>query len=156
MKNTLYFALVVMVLLLAACGASNDEQSQKEQGQKNQETNEFKTSEVSKEAGNTISPDLTSGLDKVLVSLEKLKTTVENSPSETKKIQSTGKMVAENWDQIEKQVEETNPEEYNNIESSLYPLFDEIKKDSPDVVKLKQLIDESIPKVEKFKKSLGS
>ncbi|WP_188455997.1 hypothetical protein [Virgibacillus oceani] len=156
MKKILYFILAAGTLLLAACGASNDEQSQHNQEQRKHEVDKNLSNDSVRQVDNMVTPDLTSGLDQVLASIDELKTAVENTPSETEKIHAAGKAVEESWDQIEKQVEEVNLKEYSNIENSLYPLFDEVTKDKPDVVKLKQLIDESIPKLKNFKETLGN
>ncbi|MBB6453692.1 iron uptake system EfeUOB component EfeO/EfeM [Salirhabdus euzebyi] len=95
--------------------------------------------------------DLVKGIDKVLETNEKLKKAADKSPENTAKINKLGKELGENWDVIEKQVEEKYPKDYINIEKSLYPLIAYAKKDKPDVKKIVILADEVNEKLVNFK-----
>jgi iron uptake system EfeUOB component EfeO/EfeM len=64
-------------------------------------------------------------------------------------------MIEEKWDKIEKQVEEKYPEDYEDIEKSLYPLIAEAKKDTPDSEKLKTLTEETKNKLNQFHEKIN-
>lgn len=96
------------------------------------------------------------GIEEVLTSLQELKDTAESSPDDTEKLNSKGKTLSENWEPIEKNVEERNPGAYENIEKSLYPLISEAQKEKPDNNKVKQLIDETTEKLNQFKDKISS
>ncbi|WP_100403792.1 hypothetical protein [Bacillus sp. FJAT-42315] len=137
MKKFNYVLVILFAMVMAGCNFNNHLDSAK------------KAVETSKEM-----PDLTRGVDKVLTSLEDLSTVVKQSPNETKKIQSIGEQLAENWDEIEKRVEEAFPEDYKNIEESLYPLISEAKKETPNVQKIKPLMTDTKKKITEFKEKL--
>ncbi|OZI10182.1 hypothetical protein CEW92_18425 [Bacillaceae bacterium SAS-127] len=133
-KFNYVLAIVVAMVMVAGCNFTNNTNSSKE------------VMETSKKI-----PDLTNGIDKVQTSLEDLSTTLENSSDRTNKIQEAGEQLEENWDTIEKQVEEAFPEDYNHIEESLYPLIHEAKKAQPDVQKIKTLLADTKKKIKAFK-----
>lgn len=147
----LLFPLVAfsVVVLVAGCSSGTDD--------KNSTENQKQSSEQQSKAvqGEKDRSDLSTGIDTVLTSVKALKTTVENTPNDVKAINNKGEALDSNWDVIEKQVEKSDPEAYEDIEKSLYPLFAEAAKDKPDVNKLKQLIDASIEKLNKFKGNLA-
>ncbi len=101
---------------------------------------------------NVESGSLEEGVENVRASVEDLGAAVTTSPE---RIKEQGKTVEEEWDSIEKQVEEKYPDEYSKIEESLYPLIDEAKKESPDNEKITKLVDETTTKLEEFKKKVG-
>ncbi|ASN07243.1 hypothetical protein [Virgibacillus necropolis] len=147
MKSFFYFVLTIIVLV--AVTLNTDE------GQENANNVKPTDKGSSVQVTNTMSSSLTSGLDKVLVSLDELQAVAEKSTDETKQIQDVAKKLGEDWDQIEKQVEQNYPEDYENIEKSLYPLLAEAKKEQPYLANVKQLIEATTKKVEAFKKSVG-
>ncbi|WP_338752757.1 hypothetical protein [Bacillus sp. FJAT-52991] len=130
-------AILVAMMMVTGCNFTNNNDSSK------------KTMETSKKM-----PDLTSGIDKVQTSLNDLGTVVDQSPNGTEKIQAIGEHLEENWDTIEKQVEEVYPTDYRNIEESLYPLINEAKKDQPNRQKMKPLITDTKKKITEFKEKL--
>ncbi|PAQ14166.1 hypothetical protein CD798_11605 [Bacillaceae bacterium SAOS 7] len=136
-KSNYILVVIVAMMMVAGCNFNTNRDQSK------------KAVETSKEM-----PDLTRGVDKVLTSLEDLSTVVKQSPNETKKIQSSGEQLAENWDEIEKRVEEAFPEDYKNIEESLYPLISEAKKETPNVQKIKPLMTDTKKKITEFKEKL--
>lgn len=155
MKNFLYVILASLALMTAACGSNNDGQADNEQTESNseaQESNMMEEEATQKDEGN--STELTSGINEVLASLDELKTLTTESPDNTEQIQKAGKVVGESWDEIEEQVEEKYPKEYEYIEKSLYPLKDVTKKDQLNIEKVKQLTDDTEKKVREFKEKL--
>lgn len=98
---------------------------------------------------------LTKGIDKVLTSLQDLKSTTTSSPNDAKKINKRGKDLSESWEPIEEKIEERNAQAYENIEESLYPLIAEAQKDQPDVDKVKKLVDETVDKLKQFKQKMA-
>lgn len=93
--------------------------------------------------------DMPEKLDNVVGTLKELKANVE-TPDSAEEIQETAKVLEEHWDLVEKEVEEQYPDDYENIEESLYPLIAEAKKEEPDVEKMKTLIDETNGKLTEF------
>lgn len=92
-------------------------------------------------------------LDNVVGTLKELKASVED-PDNVGEIQKSGKVLEEHWDLVEKEIEEQYPDDYENIEESLYPLIAEAKKDEPDVDKMNTLIDETNGKLTEFTKKI--
>ncbi|MGY0693497.1 hypothetical protein ACW2QC_11985 [Virgibacillus sp. FSP13] len=151
MKKFFYCTFASLLIITTGCASNGDEQSERNQDQINKNNTEdyIQTSA-------SISSEINSSIDKVLATLEELKNQTEQSPDSTTDIQAIGKKIEENWDQIEKRIEEKYPEFYEDIERSLYPLIAEAKKDRPNVVMVKQLTDETIQKVEGFKEVISS
>ncbi|TCP21068.1 putative lipoprotein with Yx(FWY)xxD motif [Scopulibacillus darangshiensis] len=100
--------------------------------------------------------DLASGTDTVLADTANLKKTVEQSSKDTASINNAGKKLGEDWDAIEKKVEEKYPKDYENIEDSLYPLLAEAAKEQPDEDKMKKLIADVTNKLNSFKEKVSS
>ncbi|WP_051382067.1 MULTISPECIES: hypothetical protein [Sediminibacillus] len=96
------------------------------------------------------------GVGKVLEVLEELAAAVNNQPEQTETINQLGKTLSEEWDTIEKSVETNFPDDYKNIEDSLYPLIAHAQKQTPDVDQIKQLISEVKEKLTAFKQKLST
>ncbi len=137
-------SFALMVLIAAGCGTNESEQPVRD--------NQTDTIE---EHART----MPNKLDNVVGTLKELKASIED-PDNVGEIQQAGKVLEEHWDLVEKEIEEQYPDDYENIEKSLYPLIAEAKKDKPDVEKMKTLIDETngkltelLEKAEKPKRS---
>ncbi|WP_053220067.1 hypothetical protein [Virgibacillus senegalensis] len=96
------------------------------------------------------------GVDKVLGVLEKLIAVTTNHPEQAGDINEQGQTLSNEWDKIEKSVEESFPEDYKNIEDSLYPLIAFAQKKAPDIEQIKQLSSEVKTKLKTFKQKLSS
>lgn len=94
------------------------------------------------------------GVNIVMSTIDEIKGTVKINPKNTKKLNELGEKLDKNWDLIEKKVEEQYPEDYKNIEESLYPLINEAKKSSPDTKKINTLIPETMDKLIQFKEKV--
>ncbi|WP_409294619.1 hypothetical protein V1498_15710 [Peribacillus sp. SCS-26] len=77
-----------------------------------------------------------------------------NSGKSTANINNIGASVESAWDGIEKKVEKMNPVVYRDIESSLYPLIAEAKKETPDLKNLERHRKDTARKLADFKASL--
>ena len=94
------------------------------------------------------------GVDIVVATIEELKGAIKLDPKNTEKLNKLSNKLNEKWDLIEKKVEDQYPEDYKNIERSLYPLIGEANKKSPDTDKINQLIPETTDKFIKFKEKV--
>ncbi len=150
--------------LLAGCGSNTAEDNNSthtsdnsaNSGMENDSATEATTNsegDSSSDNGKEETINLDVGVDTALTNLDELKTTIENGDA-VEKINEQGMNLETTWDKIEAQVEEEFPDEYKNIEESLYPLIDEAKKDDPDTEKMNELIDKTIMKMTKFKEKL--
>ncbi|WP_066174525.1 hypothetical protein [Bacillus marinisedimentorum] len=92
-------------------------------------------------------------IDTIISSVKELKAAASESPEKVKEL---GEKLHEDWEVIEEEVEEKYPDDYKNIEDSLYPLIGEANKDQPDMNKITGLSDEVITKLEAFKKKIAS
>jgi len=97
---------------------------------------------------------LKEGVDIVVATIEEMKGAIKLDPKNTGKLNQLGKKLDENWDLIEKRVEEKYPKDYKNIEDSLYPLIAEAKKKSPNVNTLNKLIKETTDKLIQFEEKI--
>ncbi|WP_409291932.1 hypothetical protein [Peribacillus sp. SCS-37] len=77
-----------------------------------------------------------------------------NTGKSAKSINKIGISIETAWDGIEKKVEKMNPAVYRDIESSLYPLIAEAKKDTPDLKNLERHSKDTARKLTVFKASL--
>ncbi|ASK61130.1 hypothetical protein CFK37_02435 [Virgibacillus phasianinus] len=156
MRKILYLMLLTTLLLMtAACSSGDEEKSNEGQNGPNMEDSEGGAPEEdTTQSDETDTTDLTDGVDQVLVSLDELKTVITKSPDDNEKIKNTGIKVGEKWDEIEKMVEEKYPEDYENIEESLYPLKAEVKKDKLNMERINQLTSDTEKKVKEFKQKL--
>ncbi|OAH52550.1 MULTISPECIES: hypothetical protein [Bacillaceae] len=127
-------SFALMVLIAAGCGTDESEQPVRD--------NQTDTIE---EHARTMPEKL----DNVVGTLKELKASIED-PDNVREIQQAGTVLEEHWDLVEKEIEEQYPDDYENIEESLYPLIAEAKKDEPDVEKMKTLIDETNGKITEF------
>jgi len=94
------------------------------------------------------------GVDIVVATIEELKGAIKLDPKNTEKINKLSKKLDEKWDLIEKKVENKYPEDYKNIEQSLYPLIGEANKKSPDTKQINKLIPETTDKLIQFKEKV--
>ncbi|MGW8428559.1 hypothetical protein ACWGJQ_24405 [Peribacillus simplex] len=162
MKKFSCFLVVMIFMLLMTAGCSsnvNDEKANEEQTEltKAGADREQPEKQTVEEATSEDMPAiLSSGSEEVIISLLELKANIETESENTEQIQTTGKDLEESWDSIEKQVEEQHPVDYKNIEESLYPLINEIKKDQSDVEKIKQLTNDTTEKMKAFKEKIAS
>ncbi|WP_175989297.1 hypothetical protein [Bacillus sp. Marseille-Q1617] len=152
MKNIKLFSCVLIGgMLLGGCGGSDNAEEVKEvtpAEESEPATGDGKTENDS--SNNETEQDLATGVEETTNSVEELAMTLTNAPDDSKKLNDQGKTIEEKWDEIEKQVEENYPEDYENIEKSLYPLIEEAKKDSPDADNLKTLTEETKNKLNEF------
>ncbi len=151
--------------LIAGCGSngaednnstqtSNNSSMEENSASESESTNNEGMNDSSSESGSEETIDLDVGVDTALTNLDELKATLENSSDDITAINEQTKSLEENWDKMEAQVEQEFPEEYKDIEESLYPLIDEGKKDEPDTGKMNELIDETVMKMTEFKEKL--
>ncbi|WP_347551495.1 hypothetical protein ABFG93_06085 [Pseudalkalibacillus hwajinpoensis] len=151
---------MISASILAGCGTNGAEENATEENAANSgmENNSVTENSAGEEGagdtsteGNVVNMD--EGVDTVLTNLDELKSTLEESAN-VEKLNEQGMSLEANWDKIEAQIEEEYPEDYKNIEESLYPLIDEAKKDEPDTTKMNELIDETIMKITEFKEKV--
>lgn len=151
--------------LIAGCGSngaednnstqtSNNSSMEENSASESESTNNEGMNDSSSDSGSEETIDLDVGVDTALTNLDELKATLENSSDDITAINEQTKTLEENWDKMEAQVEQEFPEEYKDIEESLYPLIDEGKKDEPDTAKMNELIDETVMKMTEFKEKL--
>ncbi|KAB7704732.1 hypothetical protein F9802_16270 [Bacillus aerolatus] len=151
----LFAVMVVMLLIVAGCGANEEEASPPNTEQPEEQVTTEGEEEAAKQEEEKPA-DLSSGLDEVSTSLKDLQSNIETVPQDADQLKTAGKDVEEKWDAIEEQIEEQHPEDYKNIEESLYPLIDETKKDEPDVEKMKPLLTDTMKKIDAFKEKVSS
>ncbi len=94
--------------------------------------------------------DILRGTNEVITTTKELKkiTASENNTSEINKL---GEEIENRWDRIEKKVEKEYPEDYTNIEKSLYPLITMAKKETPNKKQLQDLSNQTLEKLTNFK-----
>ncbi|ARI76341.1 hypothetical protein [Halobacillus mangrovi] len=165
MKKYYLFSIILAVgLLLGACGSSESQDNSDSTEQTNEQDSEATSGNADSSEGSseeTSSSDegqeteLASGIDTVIASVEDLNSSLEDSADVTT-LNEKGKTLEEDWDSIEKKVEEQFPDQYEKIEKSLYPLIDEAKKDEPDVEKMKELVKPTLDSLNELKQSVGS
>ncbi|QTC42657.1 hypothetical protein I7V34_05235 [Bacillus sp. V3] len=143
----LFSSLLIVGLLLGGCGGNDNAEEVKEIAPDKEEATPGPGDEKTND-DNT--KNLTAGVEDTKGSLEELSMTLTNTPEEAKKLNEQGSKVEEKWDQIEKQVEDNYPDDYENIEKSLYPLIEEAKKDTPDAENLENLTEDTMNKMNEF------
>jgi iron uptake system EfeUOB component EfeO/EfeM len=153
-KINVLSVIFVSSLLFSGCGASDDNQGADKMKDANEPKSETTSGDGTLEQ--TAAEDLKSGVKDTLKAVEDLNMTLTDASSDAKKVNEQGMIVEEKWDEIEKMVEKQYPEDYKNIEESLYPLIAEAKKDEPDSETLKGLIQETKDKMIKFQEKLQS
>ncbi|WP_173918929.1 hypothetical protein [Halobacillus sp. Marseille-Q1614] len=153
MKHYYSFSFILVLgLILGACGTSDNQENTDSSEEQTQESNEETSEETGNEGEDT---EFVSGVDTVINSVEQLNSSLEDS-ADANTINEEGKTLEENWDQIEKKVEEQFPDQYAKIEESLYPLIDEAKKDSPDVEKMKEWIQPTLESLNELKQNIDN
>ncbi|SDI27826.1 hypothetical protein [Alteribacillus bidgolensis] len=165
MKTFLFSIIVSFALFLGACGTVEEEQTAEENDngadvteeepetednheEEDTEKDAEKDEESKEEEGSET--DLASGIEEVQSNLDSLNKTVENASDNLENIHAEGEELEENWDVIEDQVGEKYPDDYTNIEKSLYPLIDEAKGEEPGTDTIQELIKETQDKLEEF------
>lgn len=155
MKRVLiqFGTLLMAGMLVVGCQADNNNETNtnENEGPDALETMNHQVENIDKDTS-----EIVKGLDIVLLTINKLKGIVNNTPNDVKQINETGKTLEKNWDQIEKAVEKRNPELYEYIEKSLYPLIDEAKKATPNIDKIKPLIEDTTKKLQEYKEKISS
>ncbi|WP_085992139.1 hypothetical protein [Oceanobacillus senegalensis] len=152
MKSIYSLSLFLVIgLILAGCGGESDnDENANATKQDSKETSEVNVAVVEGEDS-----DLTSGVNTVITSLKQLDSDIENT-DDVNTINESGKTLEEDWDRIEKKVEEKFPDQYIKIEETLYPLIAEAKKEEPDIKKMKEWIQTTLDSIDELKESLGS
>ncbi|OIU71961.1 hypothetical protein [Rossellomorea aquimaris] len=143
----LFSSLLIVGLLLGGCGGNDSAEEVKEVTPDKEESTSGAGDEKTNDEN---TKKLTAGVEDTTGSLEELSMTLTNTPDDAKKLNEQGSKIEEKWDQIEKQVEDNFPDDYENIEKSLYPLIEEAKKDTPDAENLKNLTDDTMNKMNEF------
>ncbi|MDC3412107.1 hypothetical protein NC797_01590 [Aquibacillus sp. 3ASR75-11] len=154
-KNIFTLGCILILSVLASCSSAQDESDKSKDVNGTGETESKEVSAPYKENGEKKETSIAEGTEIVIATVEKLKETVKKSPNDGAKINKFGDALQENWDIIEKQVRERYPEDYKNIEESLYPLINYAKKDTPDVKKIKPLIKATYDKLTVFKEKVS-
>ncbi|XXM71067.1 hypothetical protein ACQ0QQ_15305 [Lysinibacillus sphaericus] len=144
---TPFSSLLIAGLLLGGCGGNDNAEEVKEVTPDEEEAT---TGAGDEKMNDENTMNLTAGVEDTASSLEELSMTLTDTPDDAKKLNEHGSKVEEKWDQIEKQVEENYPDDYENIEKSLYPLIEEAKKDTPDAENLKNLTEDTMDKMNEF------
>lgn len=94
------------------------------------------------------------GTSEVIAATKELKKLTELQAENSKEINKLGEEIEKKWDRIEKKVEETYPQDYINIEKSLYPLIAAAKKDNPSKEELRNFSKQTLDKLNNFKQQL--
>ncbi|WP_085524584.1 hypothetical protein [Tuberibacillus sp. Marseille-P3662] len=150
----LSFLMLSLLLIVGVIAGCSSDQRDENSGEVQSQSKEAQPVDNSVNEGKKV--DLVKGTETVLTIVQELKQTIETSPQAYSQINAKGKKIEENWDRIEKQVEERYPDDYTNIEESLYPLIAEAKKDQPNVDNLQRLVEETIEKLKHFKEQVSS
>ncbi|KON87815.1 hypothetical protein AF332_13910 [Sporosarcina globispora] len=145
MKKILAFISILVIVMMSA-GCSSNGENEKEKNTNSEEANN---------SDGQMAEELLNGSDEVMAVLDDLQANLENKAENSELIQKTGKDLEENWDEIEKKVEENFPEDYESIEESLYPLISESQKDQGDSAKMKELVIQTKEKLESFNEKLA-
>ncbi|SET59205.1 hypothetical protein SAMN05421676_1064 [Salinibacillus kushneri] len=154
MNKWLYILGTILFVAAILVGFTNNKEMPSETGDNQVETEDTEAVGVSNEEEGS-ETDLATHLDTVLTSVNELEQVFEDTPDNITKINEKGQALEANWDVIEKQVEELDPDQYADIERSLYPLIAEAQKDNPDVDNMKTLSEEVRKKVKKFREQIA-
>ncbi|MFB4168408.1 hypothetical protein [Virgibacillus sp. JSM 102003] len=95
--------------------------------------------------------DILRGTNEVITTTKELKKITESEEYKTREINKLGEEIENKWDRIEKKVEREYPEDYTNIEKSLYPLITMAKKETPNKKQLQGLSNQTLEKLTNFK-----
>ncbi|UOQ91531.1 hypothetical protein MUO14_13165 [Halobacillus shinanisalinarum] len=163
MKRYYVFSFILVLgLILGACGSPDNQDNTDAPDQTNQQNsespsgNEESSVEPSEENGTDDEgedTELAPGVDTVISSVEQLDSSLED-PEDVNPINEKGKTLEEDWDRIEKKVEESFPDQYKKIEESLYPLINEAKKDQPDIEKMKEWVQPTLESLNELKQNI--
>lgn len=148
MKKYLLPFLIIGVLL-GGC-ASVPDKSQSGGTKASEDLEVMQQTHAPDGSGTEKNADIVRGVDKVLSIIKEVEKRMEDT-TEAKSLNKIGSQMEEEWDIIEKSVEKTFPEDYTNIEKSLYPLMAELQKTLPDLAKIKDLSDQTKAKLDLFK-----
>ncbi|MGP4079464.1 hypothetical protein ACTWQL_06065 [Pseudalkalibacillus sp. R45] len=147
----LFSFILVLGLFLGACGS---EENQENNNDAEQSQNESGDKEEKKSEDREPDKKLSSEVENFIGTVESMETTLDQSSDDIKKINENGKTIEEEWDLIEKTVEENHPDHYEKVEKSLYPLINESQKDKPDVEKVKELTKSTIDSLKELQQSV--
>jgi iron uptake system EfeUOB component EfeO/EfeM len=142
--------LVLCMVLMAGCGAGGKNDALhpvREPSVKAAQKDSVNDSDVH------TAKELKSGSVKVLSLIESMIKKMKLSSDA--EINSMGAEAERKWDKIEKLVEKKYPQDYKNIEQSLYPLIAEAKKKKPDRQKLGEFSEETREKLILFQSHLN-
>jgi iron uptake system EfeUOB component EfeO/EfeM len=149
MKNIkLFSSLLIAGLLLGGCGGNDNAEEVKEVTP--DEESQPATSDGKPGEDSSNQKIIIKGVGDTISSVEELSKMLSNNPDDAKKLNEQGSKIEEKWDKIEKTIENNFPEDYENIEKSLYPLIAEAKKDTPDPDNLNKLTEDTSKKLDKF------
>lgn len=136
-------------MLLSGC-ASVPDKKQSEGTNASEDLEVMQQTQPPNESGTEKNADIVRGVEKVLSIIKEVEKRMEDT-AEAKSLNKIGRQMEEEWDIIEKSVEKAFPEDYTNIEKSLYPLMAELQKTLPDLAKIKDLSDQTKAKLDLFK-----
>ncbi|MGP4105891.1 hypothetical protein [Virgibacillus sp. L01] len=95
--------------------------------------------------------DILRGTNEVITTTKELKKITASEEENTSEINKLGEEIENRWDRIEKKVEKEYPEDYTNIEKSLYPLIAMAKKETSNKKQLQDLSNQTLEKLTNFK-----
>ncbi|WP_079528468.1 hypothetical protein [Halobacillus hunanensis] len=162
MKRFHAFSLILALgIILGACGTAENQDNTSSQEETNQQESEpangeksTESSEGNQSSGESKDMNLASEVDNVIKSVNQLNSSLKDSANDVKTINGHGKTLEENWDSIEKQVEEQFPDQYKKIEESLYPLIGEAKQEDPKIDKMKEWAQTTVDSLNELKQKI--
>ncbi|RFU63511.1 hypothetical protein [Peribacillus glennii] len=154
MKKFIFPFMVCVILMVGGCSSGLDHNSQPEGTKSSEDIETMQPTHAADENGNENTDDIVLGVDKVLSIIKEAKQSTERA-ADPKSLNQIGSRLEEEWDTIEKKVEAKFPEDYINIEKSLYPLMAEMQKPMPDLAKVKELSDQTKGKLDRFQIKTG-
>ncbi|MDQ0217325.1 hypothetical protein ELQ35_07695 [Peribacillus cavernae] len=149
--NKYILPILIAGTFLGGCTPESD-QSQPKGSAEDLET--MQQTHAVDENGSENHADIVLGVNKVLAKIKELDTNKDDN-TDAKSLNANGKQIEEEWDKIEKKVEKSFPEDYKNIEESLYPLIAELKKAEPDVAKVNEWSNQTKAKLDLFRMKAG-
>ncbi|WP_077622698.1 hypothetical protein [Sediminibacillus massiliensis] len=154
MKQLFWVALLVFGAMLYFSNPEEEQQTKKDMKQE-QEINSEEVSAV-QPVSEDEQAELVASVEDVLTVMEELKRTVLQKQDAVEEINKIGKKLADTWDHIEKKVEERYPDDYKNIEESLYPLIAYAQNEKPDFEKMSEVFEQTEKKLKEFKEKISS
>lgn len=149
MKKFLLFFGIVLISGVVLVGYSNVEQQSAVKDMTNG-TQFEKASTVQ----NGTKEEILRGTNEVITTIKELKNLTETEADNISEINKLGQEIAKKWDRIEKKVEKAYPQDYKDIEKSLYPLIAMAKSKTPNKENLQVLSIETLDKLAAFKEKL--